>query len=398
MRITSSRRSFAGFTLVEVLVGMAVALIGMVLMFQSMRVWEGRKRTTAAGSDAQIAGSIALFSLERDARMAGYGFGNAQAMNCTVTVFDSTRPAPGTFTFPLAPVLITDGAAGAPDTVTVFYGSGETMSSSQTFDNLNPPPAVPNDVSKRVNTRTGLRQGDLVIAADSGNAVCALFEITNNTNADGVTIDHGTGAYVNYANNQNVTDQTTLVGDNLTRLQNQFLNNSGSARYNDGTAKGIGSTGALFNMGTAPQLNLWQITNGRFLTVDNRLANQPTPLQIAEGIIDLQAQYGIDADANGLVDVGEWTATTPATAAVWRQLRAIRIGLLARGQQYEANVVTTAVPAWAAGAFTMRNVDGTPDSNPVDGTGKPTPNNWRAYRYRVYETVTPLRNLVWGVL
>lgn len=44
----------------------------------------------------------------------------------------------------------------------------------------------------------------------------------------------------------------------------------------------------------------------------------------------------------------------------------------------------------------MRNVDGTDDSKPVDGTGKPTPNNWRSYRYRVYETVVPLRNLVWG--
>jgi len=47
-----------GFTLVEVLVGMAVALIGMVMMFQSMQVWDARKRTTAGGSDAQVAGSI----------------------------------------------------------------------------------------------------------------------------------------------------------------------------------------------------------------------------------------------------------------------------------------------------------------------------------------------------
>jgi type IV pilus assembly protein PilW len=396
MRIASPRQHAVGFTLIEVLVGMVVALIGMVMMFQSMQVWEGRKRTTAAGSDAQTAGSIALFSLERDARMAGYGFGNALAMNCTVNAFDTTRPAPGTFTFPLVPVLITDGAAGAPDTVAILYGNAETMSSSQTFNNLNPPPVVPNDASKRANTRTGLRQGDLVIAADSGGAICGLFEITNNTNADSLTVDHGAGAYVNFANNQNVSAQTALNGADLTRLQNQFLNNSGSARYNDGTAKGVGSAGTLFNMGTAPQLNIWQITNGRFLTVNNQLANLPAPLQVAEGIVNLQAQYGLDSNADGLIEAGEWTAVSPATAAAWRQLRAIRVALLARSQQYETSAVTTNAPTWAAGAFTMRNVDGTADSNPVDGAGKPTPNNWRAYRYRVYETVIPLRNLAWN--
>ena len=153
----------SGFTLVEVLVGMAVALIGMVMMFQAMQVWDARKRTTAGGSDAQVAGSIAMFSLERDLKMAGYGFGNATAMNCTVAAYDSRRSAPGTFSFPMVPVLIGDGPAGAPDSLTVLYGSGTTMSSSQSFNNLTPPPALANDSFKRTNTRTGLRPGDLIL-------------------------------------------------------------------------------------------------------------------------------------------------------------------------------------------------------------------------------------------
>jgi len=57
--------------------------------------------------------------------------------------------------------------------------------------------------------------------------------------------------------------------------------------------------------------------------------------------------------------------------------------------------VTPNVPTYFAysGAkpFVMTNVDGTPDTNlPAD------PNNWRYYRYRVYERVIPLRNLLWG--
>ncbi|MBH1961511.1 MAG: PilW family protein, partial [Rhodocyclales bacterium] len=124
--------------------------------------------------------------------------------------------------------------------------------------------------------------------------------------------------------------------------------------------------------------------------------------EVAEGIVDLQAEYGVDADADGVVSAAEWTTVTPATAADWRQLRAVRVALLARSQQYETTAVTPVAPAWAREAvpirtFTMRNVDDTPDTDPMDGTGKPTPNNWRSYRYRVYETVVPLRNLVWGM-
>lgn len=397
MGIFRNRRYNKGFTLVEVLVGMAVALIGMVMMFQSMQVWDARKRTTAGGSDAQVAGSIAIYSLERDLKMAGYGFGNATAMNCTVAAYDSRQPAPSTFSFSMVPVLITDGAFGAPDTLTVLYGSGSTMSSSQTFNNLIPPPAVTNANAKRANSRTGLRPGELIIATDSGNVVCGLFEVTGNANADGLTVDHGTGAYVNYTNNQNVTAQTTLGAAALAQLQAKFLNNTGSALYNDGTAKGVGSDGAIFNLGTFPQLNVWQITNRRFLTVNNTLANQAAATEVAEGIVNLQAEYGVDADSNGIVDATEWSVATPATTTAWRQLRAIRIALLSRSQQYEKTAVTTVAPAWAGGAFTMRNVDGNADSNPVDGTGKGTPNNWRSYRYRVYETVVPLRNLVWGM-
>ena len=38
----------------------------------------------------------------------------------------------------------------------------------------------------------------------------------------------------------------------------------------------------------------------------------------------------------------------------------------------------------------MTNVDGTPDSNPGDA------NDWRHYRYRSYQTVVPLRNMIWS--
>ena len=57
-----------GFSLVEIMVAAAIALIGIVVIFQVLAVWEERKRTTSSGSDAQIAGTIAMYNLDRDVR------------------------------------------------------------------------------------------------------------------------------------------------------------------------------------------------------------------------------------------------------------------------------------------------------------------------------------------
>jgi type IV pilus assembly protein PilW len=289
-------------------------------------------------------------------------------------------------------VLITngDGSVGStlPDTIAVLYGSGPTMSSSQTYNSIT-------GASLRMNTRTGVRSGDLLIAADAGNAVCGMFEATGNANADGLSIDFANAtAYTNYTNNANVATSVAaaaLTPAQLAALQSKFINNSGTARFNNGTIQGVTGTGAVLNVGTSPQLNVYRITNRRFLTFTNTLINQTTATEVAEGVIDLQAEYGIDANNDGTLAAAEWTSTTPATTAAWGQLRAIRIGLLARSQQFEQINVTAVAPAWAGGAFAMTNLDGTADSTPGNA------NDWRRYRYRVYETVIPLRNVVWGI-
>jgi type IV pilus assembly protein PilW len=63
-----------------------------------------------------------------------------------------------------------------------------------------------------------------------------------------------------------------------------------------------------------------------------------------------------------------------------------------------AVAVTPSAPHWASGsiAFAMRNVDNTEDSGASAINGVAAANNWRNYRYRVYDTVVPLRNMIWG--
>lgn len=371
----SSRRSHSfrhadrGFSLIEIMIGMVIGLIGVLVMFQMLQNWDERKRTASSGSDAQISGSIALYSIERELRIAGYGFGSASTMGCTVTAYDRLRPGTN-FSFPLLPVMITDSADGSADTITMLFGSSDLSSDSTTF-------TVSSAATKKLNDPSNVQRGDLLIVSQSApTTACGMVETTANINADGLTITHASGNYTS-------TDNLIVT-----------------ARYNPAAGLATAfSTGRVFNIGPQPRRNIWQIANGRTLVSTDDLhysdlrntAGQGIPdaindwTEIADGMINMQAEYGLDTNADTIIDT--WQASTPGNFGT---VRAIRIALLARSQQYERLAVTPIAPAWAGGNFVMTNVDGTTDSNPN------TPNDWRHYRYRVYQTVIPLRNSVWG--
>lgn len=372
----------SGLSLVEIMVAMVIGLIGMVVIFQMLAVSEERKRTATAGSDVQVTGAIAMTSLERDVREAGYGFASAgfdtgvtPVMGCTVNAYDSARPV-AAFTFRLAPVIITQGAGAASDTITVLRGNSPISPASLVFTEST-------DTSKKTRGRAGIFPRDYVLVGRvTPTLQCMTTEITDVSNADGLTIAHNQGSY-NY---------TTYLPDGTTAPATRI------ARFNNPAPTTTFTAGYLFNLGNGPRRNIWTVLNGR-LQVTNDLLYQDTdgdgvndPVIIADNVITLKAQYGHDINNNGRVDAGEWTTTAPATDAQWANILAVRVGLLMRSMQYERTVVTTVVPSWTGGQFTITNLDGSASaSNPADPA-----NNWRNYRYRVYETVIPLRNMLWG--
>jgi type IV pilus assembly protein PilW len=369
-----------GMSLVEVMVAVVIGLIGMIVIFQMYSVAEGRKRAVASGSDMDIAGRLGLMTLERDVQQAGYGYGVAAsatatlagpALGCTVTAYDGDRPTPD-FTFTFTPVEIVDGAAGAPDTIAVLKGSSNFLAVGKIVDTGT---ATTTRVRADTGGRTGVQRGDVVITINTvGGVACGLFEITNDTNPDQLTFDHADGSYLDAG-----------------------LNNK-TARFNKagGIAFNLAGEGRMYNMGTAPARNVWSVANNRlvvandlvFTDADGDTVNDQR--EATDLVVNLQAQYGVDADNNGMIASGEWTNAAPAD---WTRLLAVRFALLTRGQQFERDKVTNAVPVWSAGAFAMTNLDGTPDSDPSGGNA---PNNWRHYRYNVFEAVVPLRNTILG--
>ena len=128
------------------------------------------------------------------------------------------------------------------------------------------------------------------------------------------------------------------------------------------------------------------------------------------GIVNLQAQYGISAAANSnqvtqWVDASGGTWAAACTVANRNRIKAIRIAVVARNAKMEPSVVTAACSSTTAAAPTgLCAWDGTRASHPVVAPLLAAPAidlspgdaNWARYRYRVFETIIPLRNVIWS--
>lgn len=385
MKLSTDVRSLPaqrGMSLVEVMVGLVIGLVGMLVIFQTVTLWDTRTRATSAGSDAQVTGTIAMYQLERDLHLAGQGFGTADTtvMGCQVSGFDANASA--AIGFPMTPVVIVDNdATNQPDQIATLYGTSAYFSSDQSY-------SAGSAHSIGTFDRTGFKSGDLAVISNTGSALpasanCQLVEVTDDsTAADPKTLSFNVVSYPHFYQN----------GANL------------PSRFN--AAAGIGASfpsGKVFSLGPLPHRDLWTVASGVLGKQDELQASAYFPM--AEGVIDMKAEYGYDANNDKVVAAAEWGKTLAAPVD-WSHVRAIRVALLVRSRNFEKPGAVPADQNWSApnpqwhkdgGAtpvnFVMRNVDGTTDSF---AAGDANPNNWRNYRYTVYEKVFPLRNVIWG--
>jgi len=122
------RATNSGFSLIELMVGLAVGLVCTLAITQILLSSEGQKRSTTSGSDAQVNGVLAIDSLRNAIQEAGYGFSSMAAIVGCPLVARYNNAAIAGFPANLVPVLITDGANGAPDTIRVLKSTKNTFS------------------------------------------------------------------------------------------------------------------------------------------------------------------------------------------------------------------------------------------------------------------------------
>jgi len=110
---------------------------------------------------------------------------------------------------------------------------------------------------------------------------------------------------------------------------------------------------------------------------------------IAEGIVQIRAQYGLAANAASTT-VAAWqdaAANAPLAAAVQQRLRAIRVGLVAVNTQRER-------PQESASCEATLNSPVIWPGEIVDLSARA---NWQCFRYRTMYTVVGTRNMQWGL-
>ncbi len=351
-----------GFSLVELLVAAAIGIIASLAIFQVFAVFEGQKRTTTSGGEAQTNGTLALFTVEREVRLSGYGFNAADLVGCTAQGWDQVAGAALT-PWTLAPVVINQGAgstpgvAGSPDTVMVMYGNGEQLPAPVTLG-VNSLGTTDNFFN--IFNPFGLRPGDVVVLAEAGRP-CTLAQVSQ--------IPPATGSSTRF----NVQ-------------QASYVNASGATvptRYNNpgGLGTAYTTSGKVFNLGEAPTIKTLSVQNAQLMS---QPVGSVTATPLFDGIAQVQAQYGKDTNNDGVVDV--YDEVTPTNTAGWAAVLAVRIAVVARSSLYEKDEVSPAtIRLWA-------------DSAAVPTTTGPV---WtltadeRHYRYKVFQTVVPLRNMIW---
>lgn len=340
-----------GFTLVEVMVAMVIGMLGLIIMMQVFAAAEGQRRATTGSGDAQSNGAMALYGLQRDIRQGGYGFNAANAFGCPLAL-----PAPASRTLTqLAPVIINPPTADVPagdantDTLLIAYGNNEGPPEGDVITAIN-------GLQLAVQAAANYGVGQRVIAAPSAPTAGCTFTLAAVTAvvAPNVTVDDASGAV-------------------------------------DG--------GTLFNLGANPRFLAYAVRGGNLTVCDYLAADCSSAanyVAIANNIASLRAQYGhASTDVSG---VDSWDQTTPASAnqatlaCLWARTSALRIAIVARNSQLERDQITAVAPTWA-GSDTNGDGDSTDAGDlPVNLSAR---GNWQNYRYKVFETIVPIRNLPW---
>lgn len=349
-----------GFSLIEIMVAMAIGLLTSLVIMQVFSAFEGQKRATTGTADAQTNGSVALYTIGRDLQMAGFGLlptsdpVNVSPLECNPlpTWDDDNNIATARITLDLSPVIITDGGAGAgaTDSISVVYGT-------------NPMGGIPTVISAIVGTTAtvdnnlGCRVGDMALAISGSN--CAAARVTGPTDI--------------------AIPPVATIPPDITHIALQDV-------------VGIVAGANLACLGTWNR-TVYSVNNGN-LEVNGvpRIA----------GIVNLQAQYGISATANNNT-ITQWVN---ASAAPWNivplaiadrnRIKAVRLAIVARNGSPEKEIVSTACDSLTAAAPTGLCAWAGSLASPAPSINLTNDANWANYRYRVFETIIPLRNVIWS--
>jgi prepilin-type N-terminal cleavage/methylation domain-containing protein len=308
-RPRQARRPDRGLTLVEVLVTITIASFITAATFAffagQQRIYDTQSKVLNVQQNLwssmdtvtrylRLAGKGMLGCVRPDSDAAGPDTGDPPCGGATAPQTGLRAYRAGTGFLRIAPLWIKNGAAGAPDTLTVAYG----LNASGNFTDAtlaNDIPAGRNTlpVNVLVNETLGFRAGEFMMLIErsqaNGDRGCTLFQVTGTTVATNTILKDSTGSSWNpTADVANMVPFSYIGGASPTG----GVRNFGELTW---VQFAIDSTGSA-----PPRLTM------------NRLDGTRGPEVLAEGIEDMQIAYACDV-AGGAPDGNLDEGTDPAT-------------------------------------------------------------------------------------
>lgn len=382
-----------GVTLIELMVAVIIGLVVTLAVTSLLIFSESSKRTTTATNDMGQTGAYAAYVLDRAVRGAGSGFTQswslAGAFGCRLNATlpgtpnlprGTAFPAPfaaaflggasGSANLRVAPVLIGKSQSDAGSDVLVVMGgtasSGDVprliLSSGKSSNIL------------RLDSTTGLAEGELGLVSASGTTDCLLEQV------------HASTAFADTSGNDALPLGGTYYTASGSTTSLATLAASGSAYFTPLGNVNAGNTQfQMFGVGS----------NNTLYSYDLLMSNGTDASQaIADGVAEMHALYGLDTNADGVLDTwvdpgaaGYDIATLMATPAKARQVVAVRIALVLRSANYEKENANGELPSPAS--LTLFKDLATSLQQTISFS-----TSEQHFRHRVVESTIPLRNVL----
>ncbi|WP_229408701.1 PilW family protein [Massilia yuzhufengensis] len=390
MRIPLRFPRAGGFSLVELMVSVVIGLLAVLFATRLMTDSERNKRAALGGSDSMQNGMLAMFSISGDAEHAGFGLNDPLIVGCDTVMEDSggyemAQAARGAATVrPLAAAIIEPGGEG-PDGISLYAGSSFSGTGTLriTSDYIG---GTRIDVDR---IPYGFGKGDVILVApETMGEQCSLAQVSND------------------------------AGSLPPPPSQQYVMIAGSGnRYNSGSlgAQYKGGAARLYNLGPAASLGFrtWSVEGGflRLRSTDMKGAGADSQ-PVADNIVSLKAQYafdtrvGEDFKPEDGMRLSSWSGEmidadgdgTIGSAGDYQRISALRIAVVARARNPDRPDTAAgqcSIPASRAERPRIFADADNPEGDPVTVAVEGDPAHWSCYRYRVFETIVPLRNAGW---
>jgi type IV pilus assembly protein PilW len=333
-RPTQNTRRSAGFSLIELLVSMAIGLVVTLAIAGVMIRSEGSRRSSTSVNDINQTGAYVAYLLDRSIRNAGSGYSqswgttfgcllNASVSNTNVLPIATAFPATSafaSFALPvrLAPVIIgkdlaNSGGITGGDLLMVMGGTGGAAEV--------PMPVNPGSVSSsqlQVQTNIGFQPSNIVLVADTGvPGGCMLQQV----------------------------DPAVVVPSSVVPLSGTYYKSTGSTV----SLTSFGANTLVAQMGVdavnPPQFQLFGVgANNTLWSYDLLQLPGDAEQPIADGVVEMHALYGLTGTPPTNVMVPPWvdpvvgsgfaaselTNGTAVSQANLRRIVAIRLGFFLR--------------------------------------------------------------------